>query len=135
MRLPIDPFQIAASLGIRVFRTPLEIGTAGFILKEKDDELPVIYLNASDGLQRQRFTLAHELGHYVEHRDDAQIAYMDMRDELAYSGTDCTERWYNAFAAELLMPAALIKRYWAQGKSFEHIRQKLQVCLKNQPRV
>lgn len=127
MRLPIDVFEIAERLGIRVEPTPLPQNVAGFIIKEADEETPTIYVNEEDGPQRQRFTVAHELGHYIAHREDAEIAYVDNRDELASSGTDPLERRCNAFAAELLMPEALVKRYWAEGWKFEDMRRRFDV--------
>lgn len=65
---PVDPFKIARNLGINVEIVPLDPETAGFILKEAFEANPTIYLNARDGVQRQRFTLAHELGHFMKHR-------------------------------------------------------------------
>ena len=127
MRLPIDVFAIAKRVGIRVEPTPLRKDVAGFIIKEADEEAPTIYVNAGDGPQRQRFTVAHELGHFMVHRDDPEIAYVDNRDELASLGTDPLERRCNAFAAELLMPEALVKRYWAEGWKFEEMRRRFDV--------
>lgn len=127
MRLPVDVFQIAERLGIRVEPTPLPKNVAGFIIKEANEETPTIYVNEKDGPQRQRFTVAHELGHFITHREDAEIAYVDNRDELASSGTDPLERRCNAFAAELLMPEALVERYWAEGWRFEEMRSRFDV--------
>ena len=127
MRLPIDVFEIADRLGIPIESTPLPQNVAGFIIKEADEEMPTIYVNEEDGPQRQRFTVAHELGHYIVHREDAEIAYVDNRDELASTGTDDLERRCNAFAAELLMPEALVKRYWAEGWKFEDMRRRFDV--------
>lgn len=127
MRLPIDPYAIASNLGINVRTTPLAADTAGFIIKEQNEDRPTIYLNSGDGEQRRRFTLSHELGHFVTHRDEPVLAYVDKRDELASKGTDPAERWCNAFAAELLMPEAIVKKYWAEGMSSEEIRQKFDV--------
>lgn len=127
MRLPIDLTEIAKNLNVRVETKELPSSVAGFILKEENEKFPIIYVNARDGFQRQRFTVAHELGHYIQNRDSDEIAYVDNRDELASSGTDSKERWCNAFAAELLMPEAVVKKYWAEGWKFEQIRELLDV--------
>ncbi len=56
----------------------------------------VILLGPSERPGRRRFTLAHELGHVLlEHDGDG----------------DAREREANAFAAELLMPRALVRRF------------------------
>lgn len=127
MRMPIDVFTIAENLGLAIVPKPLPPNLAGFIIKEENESMPTIFVNANDGEQRRRFTVAHELGHYMKHRNEDEIAYVDNRDELASTGTDPAERWCNAFAAELLMPEALVKRYWAEGWSFEQIRKRFNV--------
>lgn len=55
---------------------------------------PVIVANSAHPTDRIRWTLAHEIGHLVLHREDA---------------TDDMERQADAFAAEFLMPAILIR--------------------------
>jgi len=55
---------------------------------------PVIVVNSAIPTDRIRWTLAHEIGHLVLHREDA---------------TDDMEREADAFAAEFLMPGLLIR--------------------------
>lgn len=124
---PVDPEAIASKLGIQVYREPLPANTAGFIIRTRKDGPVRIVLNSNDGKHRQRFTLAHELGHYFQHRDDDKIGFVDKRDELAAAGTDPNEVWANGFAAELLMPAATIRTWWAEGWSPSQIREALGV--------
>lgn len=57
-----DPFAIARAMDVEVFRGRMPQGTSGMIIKEAGEQ-PQIYLNESDAESRQRFTLAHELGH------------------------------------------------------------------------
>ena len=127
MRLPIDVAEIAKQLNVRVEVRELPSSVAGFIIKEESEPFPVIYVNSGDGSQRRRFTIAHELGHYIQNRYSEEIAYVDNRDELASTGTDPNERWCNAFAAELLMPESVVKKYWAEGWEFERIQKLLDV--------
>lgn len=127
MRMPIDVHRMAQALQIEIVEKSLPVEVAGFILKEAKDKVPTIFVNSKDGPQRQRFTIAHELGHYVQNRTNEQLAYVDNRNELASTGIDPHERWCNAFAAELIMPEASVKRYWAEGWSFEKIRDRLNV--------
>jgi Zn-dependent peptidase ImmA (M78 family) len=77
------------------------------------DGVPIIGVNSLHHPNRQRFTLAHELAHIQLHRDQLENAvHVDKgslrRDLLSAAGTDSTEREANAFAAELLMPPALL---------------------------
>lgn len=69
-----------------------------------------VFVNASDTVARQRFTAAHELGHFVMHRDEmkGRVSIADKTTDLDPSTKDLEhhEREANRFAAELLMPEA-----------------------------
>lgn len=115
LTVPVKPEEIAEQFGLAVVRTPLENNVGGFILK-KHGEAVRIYVNSNDSQERQRFTLAHEIGHYWLHRDDGgEFGYVEYRGELSTRGTDPVERWANSFAAELIMPARYIRMAWAGG--------------------
>jgi Zn-dependent peptidase ImmA (M78 family) len=103
--VPVDPVSIAKALGVEVFTADLDMGVAGLLVKRRGQD-PAIYLNARDSENRQRFTCAHELGHYIRRTvgDDAAWEFVDRRDQLASEGTDPEERYANSFAAQLLMP-------------------------------
>ena len=103
--VPVDPVSIAKSLGVDVYTADLDMGVAGLLVKRAGQD-PAIFLNAADSENRQRFTCAHELGHYIRRASAADDAweYVDRRDQLASTGTDEEERYANSFAAQLLMP-------------------------------
>jgi Zn-dependent peptidase ImmA (M78 family) len=78
----------------------------------------VIGVNSNNGKLRQRFTIAHELGHHIlEHQRDG--AFIDspskyftilFRDNDSSTGEYMQEREANAFAAALLMPKELVEK-------------------------
>ena len=105
LALPVDPTYIANELGIKVFRAGLDADISG-ILKKRPGMDAEIYLQASDSRNRQRFTCAHELGHYVARsaEGDDDWEYVEHRALLASQGTDESEIFANQFAAHLLMP-------------------------------
>lgn len=109
--LPIDPFQIARRLGIQVTmaRLPAELsGQIAFL----DDEEAVISINRDDHPNRQRFTCAHEIGHYTRRTlGGAPYGFVDSRSTLAGLGVDTEEIYANQFAAALLMPASVVEGY------------------------
>jgi Zn-dependent peptidase ImmA (M78 family) len=119
--LPVDPIYIAQQLGIKVYTAYLDDGVSGTLIKRAGYADPEINLNAQDSRNRQRFTCAHELGHYVKRsavRDDDEIwSYIDRRDSLAAKGTDPEEIYANQFAAALLMPADLVRELWKENHS------------------
>lgn len=81
-------------------------------------ENKIIYINPHDSPQRQRFTLAHEVGHIVLHNDGTaeqkeHCRREDIRnDELNIYSVKEQETQSNFFAACLLMPATKFKEIW-----------------------
>lgn len=85
--------------------------TSGFMLANKDGV--VIGVNSATSKRRQRFTIAHEIGHMALHKGDALMVdnVIQFRDELSSLGTNRNEREANAFAASLLMPQQLVVQH------------------------
>jgi Zn-dependent peptidase ImmA (M78 family) len=117
IRLPVDPVQIATNLGIQVFEAPLEENISGSLVKNAGQDA-VILLNRTDSHYRQRFTCAHEIGHFHDHTaraDDETYAYVEHRSPLSATGSDPDEVRANRFAAALLMPEQQVRRLAADG--------------------
>ena len=105
---PVDPVLIARSMGLDVIVDDLAPNISGGLVKESDFD-PVIVLAERDHPNRQRFTCAHEIGHYVVRTSGGRASaekynYSDSRGVLATGGTDNVEIYANQFAAALLMP-------------------------------
>ncbi|TJZ86179.1 ImmA/IrrE family metallo-endopeptidase [Paracoccus hibiscisoli] len=64
---PVKLGAIAERLGVKVLLSTLPRGTSGQIGQENGDF--VIRINRHEAKHRQRFTLAHELAHFLLHRD------------------------------------------------------------------
>lgn len=75
---------------------------SGMILHDKESKKPTIYLNERNSRERQTFTLAHELGHYLLH-DGAKLR-IDKYNYSTNSKEALEEIEANYFAASLLMP-------------------------------
>lgn len=77
----------------------------------RDPQRKVIGVNSFHAATRQRFTIAHELGHLLLHETRAMIVdtHVYRRDEVSSMGTKKEEREANAFAAELLMPRDFVE--------------------------
>ncbi len=76
-----------------------------------DFENKKIYVNENDGLQRQAFTMAHELGHWILHRElflEDPDRYPVLPRFNKPDDADPYEKEANAFAAELLVPKRLL---------------------------
>lgn len=109
--VPVDVESVAAYLGLSVVAQDLE-GTVSAMLVVKDGH-GIIGVNANHHPHRRRFSLAHEIGHYLLHREQARVfvdaAPVFFRDDTSSAGTKRQEVEANAFAAELLIPAAALR--------------------------
>ena len=102
----LDPFELASSLGIVVVRRPLaERRIAGAYLYRSREQRSFILINATDLMTRQRFTAAHELGHWSFERQETVV------DDDLECGETHVERRANAFSAELLLPEAAVRAW------------------------
>ncbi|MDN4173933.1 ImmA/IrrE family metallo-endopeptidase [Nocardioides sp. SOB77] len=114
---PVDPFKIADKLGVRVLYGDLPEDVSG-MLRAQDGQV-TMYIDTDESARRQRFTAAHELGHYVQRQragaDLAKLAFIDRRSDMARRGSDTHEIYANEFAACLLMPASAVRRLHNQG--------------------
>ena len=80
----------------------------GFVLVDK--YAPFVFVNGADIKPAQMFTLAHEFAHVFLGRSAA----FDLGELLP--AQDSVERVCNEAAAEFLMPAQLLRQYWATAK-------------------
>lgn len=108
---PVDIEAIARQLGIDIveragLRLPGRDGLSGLLLQRKGHTICVV--NRDHHINRRRFTIAHEIGHYLLHPRQESFIDPDFslaaRDNMSSEGVDPQEIEANAFAAELLMP-------------------------------
>lgn len=111
---PVNVEQIAIALGVAVQYEPAEDALCGFLLRDYPHQKVVIGVNKNHPLNRRRFTIAHELGHFLLHVGGKfHVDYkfrLKLSDEEVHTGTSIEEKEANLFAAELLMPARFIKQ-------------------------
>jgi Zn-dependent peptidase ImmA (M78 family) len=107
--LPIAVEKLAEQVGAVIRRGPLPADLSGFLVQGGGRKL--IGVNSLHAKQRQRFTIAHEIGHLVLHdfqnHVDRGVAVYH-RDHRSSSAEAVAEIEANQFAAELLMPKRMI---------------------------
>lgn len=105
---PVNLYDVCNRLGIKKVDIEFKKYDGDYILggiKRYDKDNVKIFVNEKDGYERQRFTIAHEIGHYylghLDNTDTNQFMYLERRD--GYNTNNPIERQANQFAAALLM--------------------------------
>ena len=132
--VPTDVYKIADKLGLEIKKEILENDISGFLLTIKSKKSYIV-INKRHSSNRQRFSIAHEIAHFLLHKNSADVfvnnAKATFRDSNSSTGEYRQEVQANRFAAELLMPKkelreAFQERYYdLHSNEAEDIIQKL----------
>jgi Zn-dependent peptidase ImmA (M78 family) len=113
---PVAVADLANSLGVEVRFQPAETTLSGFLVRDPNQQHAVIGVNRTHHWKRQRFTIAHELGHFLLHNQERvhvdrteQGLLVKLRNQNSSTGLDVEEKEANLFAAELLMPMTFLQ--------------------------
>ena len=118
-QVPVNLYELCDRLNITVsnvkFKEYKDDYIMGAIKKESNDNIK-IYINKNDSINRKRFTMAHEIGHYTlghlgEHRQLMTLARRD-----GYNTDNIYERQANQFAAALLMDKNKLEKEYKELK-------------------
>ncbi len=103
--IPVKLGSLARELGVSAVKiASMKTGVSGQITKE--DDKYIIRVNRNEARERQRFTIAHELAHYLLHRQVIDQFRDGITDNVLYrSGApERVEYEANKLAADLVMP-------------------------------
>ncbi|MFN7599017.1 MAG: ImmA/IrrE family metallo-endopeptidase [Cereibacter sp.] len=105
---PVKLGAIADRLGVKVLLSTLPRGTSGQIGKENGNF--VIRINRHEAKHRQRFTLAHELAHYLLHRERIEADGEWSENVLLRAPNQPIQIEYeaNRLASDLVIPSHLL---------------------------
>lgn len=109
VRSPVPVEKLAQNLGIEVRFEDAEDDLSGALIREPEGRV-VIGVNSAHHPNRQRFTIAHEIGHFILHKGISLHVDEDFRINLRDGSVNEEEIEANAFAAELLMPSEFITK-------------------------
>jgi Zn-dependent peptidase ImmA (M78 family) len=104
-REPVPVGAIADALSVEVVSITLSADISGLIRQiSPQREIYQIQVNNTDAAVRQRFTVAHEIAHYLLHRQ--QIGTDGITDSILFRSklSDKTEAEANRLAAAILLP-------------------------------
>jgi Zn-dependent peptidase ImmA (M78 family) len=133
--IPVDVKSLCSDLGLKLTEIHMDDKLSG-ILKRLTKDTFAIQINSRHPETRKRFTIAHEIGHFVLHRHLLGIG-SEIADNLVYRGkkgiesnaiTQEHETEANKFAANLLMPIESIIKYHDLGvNTVEEMAKKFMV--------
>lgn len=140
---PVNIEGLIRELGIELDKkADLDEDIAGQIERLENGKYK-ISVNKDDHYYRQRFTMAHELGHYFFHRSligdgvDDNKAYRSTKDGLFFNANikPAHETRANQFAASILMPEPLVCEIYKElngditeiAKRFQTSKQAMQI--------
>lgn len=117
--LPVDLHKLAEELRIKIHYEKLPANCDGWTLELLPDFTSVNYLiliNSNRFAVRQRFTIAHEIGHVVLNHFDRKpnaclFKNIEVKDNFEF------EREADIFASELLIPTPHLLKLVKEGKA------------------
>jgi Zn-dependent peptidase ImmA (M78 family) len=116
--IPVD--VIATAEGLPIVETEMDADVSGALIRSRD--LVGIAVNAQQAPVRKRFTIAHELGHFLlDHQDKDHLDWeftVIRRDGKSSEAEDDQEIAANFFAATLLMPRQMLRADVERSKRF-----------------
>lgn len=114
LRPPIDVHKVARALGMKVVVALLDVDVSGLLIT--DGTSATVIVQRGHAKNRQRFTIAHEIGHHFlghqfepgEHVHVDRGTLVSRRSGRSSHGSDPKEIEANQFAASLLMPTRFV---------------------------
>lgn len=108
--IPVDIISLALKNGLKIsYFNPAQSksNTLENVSGLLDKSNNTIYINSTDSPERQRFTLAHELGHYIYNHDEDKygLNYRDRKRDR-----NSAEIQADDFAGEVLMPSPILRK-------------------------
>lgn len=121
--------KIAKDMGFSLFAQELPNHIGGYIvidenIKEKFGTDKIIVVNENASANRKRFTIAHEIGHYLlsfknapNVSDFSEVTTIKALFEDDETSNQQSEALVNRFAAELLMPSEIFSKEFEKMKN------------------
>ena len=132
--IPLEIVSLANSLGIEVYKAfNMDADTSGAIINKNENY--IIYTNANEPVYRRRFTVAHEIAHYMLHKDIIDN-HLDgnLTDAIGIGGimyrsklSSIFEKDANKLAEEILMPLEKIKELYLKYNDIRKLSEEFDV--------
>ena len=130
-KVPVNVIKIANANDIKVYEGSLDKSISGAIRYKRDENKFEILVNRNDIKSIQRFTIAHELGHYFLHQDflkDEEVFIDNMyriteSDKPSIEDLKKKEKEVDYFAGALLMNRTLLEKMHKENNSIKELAE------------
>lgn len=126
-KIPANIFKIAEANDITVLKADLEKKILGAIRYDKENKKYTILLNENQDYVQQRFTLAHELGHFFMHKEILEKDELHV--DIMYKIEDIDEQDVDYFAGALLMNRMLLEKMYETNQSIRELAEMFEVSI------
>lgn len=114
---PIDIGKIVEKYGLIVKKGQFKSQAVSGAFDRKSNS---IFVSENDPYTRQAFTVAHELGHYILHKEKTKEIFY-RKDAIFLEAKPEIETEADCFAANILMPKELVERFWPALKNVDQM--------------
>lgn len=126
-KIPVDVISIAKANDIKVFEASLNKKISGAIRYNSSTNKFEILINKDDAKVRQRFTIAHEIGHFFLHQE--MLKSDEIHIDIMYRMTNEQEKEVDYFAGALLMNKTLLEKAYKDGHSITELAELFDVSV------
>lgn len=116
-KIPVDVVEIAQANDIAVYEGDLEKKISGAIRYDKKSDKFEILVNKNDSKVRQRFTIAHELGHFILHQEILKSDEIHV--DIMFRMPTEKEQEVDYFAGALLMNRTILEKLYKENSIAE----------------
>ena len=119
----IDVVGLAKKLGLNVYSIDLPDDRSGCIKRDAESGDAFIEVNRNHPVSRQRFTVAHEIAHFIKHPEVlAKKGQLDRAGVFKDDHEIKLEEEADEEAAAILMPEYLVDEYFTSHEWDKHTR-------------
>lgn len=129
LKVPVDVLKLARLNNIKVYQGDLNLDKkiSGVIRYDKAIKAFEILVNKNDPPVRQRFTIAHELGHFFLHKDILENEKIHI--DTMYRMPEDKEKEVDYFAGALLMNKILLEKMYEKNTSITQLAEIFKVSV------
>ena len=132
-KLPVDIKSICRASGVNTYMRLLPDNLSGMIVKHSDQDDADAFIDEGEPEVRQRFTLAHELGHFIERTQvaqDGEFGFKEIRSNAPGKAAYFPHEFFaDEFAGSVLMPEKKVKEFQDKKMGIDEMAEQFQVSV------